>query len=157
MADLINFFAYDDLMNPKVMEEHGLKYRDLFSVSLSAWKLVFNKTPFEENAPPELGLANIIPTANGLGMMEGVLYEIDEIYLPKLDEIYHYPKEYTRKKMRFTRHDFTLTNGIVYIACEDKTNDNLRPSKATLQKLRGAKKYLQMLYFSRLMNIPTCD
>ncbi|OGW15331.1 MAG: hypothetical protein A3K09_05605 [Nitrospinae bacterium RIFCSPLOWO2_12_FULL_47_7] len=157
MANMINFFTYGELMNPKVMEEHGLQYNALFCVSLSAWRLVFNKIPFEENAPPELGLANIVPSQNGLGMMEGVLYEMDERYLPQLDELHRSPKEYQRKTMRFTKHDFTSISGFVYVAREGTTSDNLRPSKAILQKIRSAKKNMQMLYFSRLMNMPTYD
>jgi hypothetical protein len=144
-------------MNPKAMEEQGLHCHAMFSASLSAWKLAFNKTPFADNAPPGQGLANIVPTDNGQGMMEGVLYEIDEGHLPKLDEIHRCPKEYTRMKVRVTKHDFTTVGAFVYVAREDKTNDKLRPSKAVMQKIRGAKKQLQMLYFSRLMNIPTCD
>ena len=81
MANLINFFTYGELMNPKVMEEHGLQCKAMFSVSLSACKLVFNKTPFEDNPPPKLGLANIVHTQNGLAMMEGILYEMEESYL----------------------------------------------------------------------------
>ncbi len=157
MANLINFFAYAELMNPKVMEEHGLKYNAAFSVSLSAMKLVFNKTPFEEGAPPGLGLPNIVNTHNNLGMMEGIVYEMDEKHLPKLDEIHRCPNEYQRKVMRFTRHDFVLINAFTYVAREDKTSDGLRPSKALMQKIKGAKKFLQMLYFSRIMGTPTCD
>ena len=157
MANMINFFTYGELMNPKVMEEHGLKYNALFSVSLSSWKLVFNKTPFEDNAPEGLGLANIVPTADSIGMMEGIIYEMDEAYLPRLDEIHRCPKEYQRKVMRFNKHDFTLTNAFVYVAREEKTAPNLRPSKAIMLKIRGAKKNLQMLYFSRVMNTPTLD
>ena len=157
MANLIHFFTYGELMNPKVMEEHGLQYQALFSVGLSAWKLVFNKTPFEEDAPPGLGLANIVPTDNGQGMMEGVLYEMEESYLPKLDEIHRCPKEYTRIKMRVTKHDFTAASVFAYVAREDRTSDKLRPSKATMQKIRGARRHLQMLYFSRLVNTPTYD
>lgn len=157
MANMINFFTYGELMNPKCLEELGLKYNALFSVSLSSWKLVFNKTPFEENAPEGLGLANIVPTTDKLGMMEGVLYEMDENYLPRLDEIHHCPKEYQRKVMRFNKHDFTITSGFVYVAREEKTATNLRPSKEVMLKIRGAKKFLQMLYFSRVMNIPALE
>jgi hypothetical protein len=157
MANMINFFTYAELMNPKELEALGFKYNAMFSVSLSSWKLVFNKTPFESTAPEGLGLANIAQTTDSLGMMEGVIYEMDEAYLPRLDEIHHCPKEYQRKVMRFNKHDFTMVNAFIYVAREEKTGANLRPSKAMLQKIRGAKKQLQMLYFSRVMNTTTLD
>lgn len=157
MANMINFFTYAELMNPKVMEELGLKYNAMFCVTLSSWKLAFNKTPFDSDAPAGLGLANIVPTADNQGMMEGVMYEMDEAYLPRLDEIHRCPKEYQRKTMRFNKHDFTMVGGYAYIARAEKTGTQLRPSKAIMQKIRGAKKQLQMLYFSRIMNTPTLD
>ncbi|MBI4384413.1 MAG: gamma-glutamylcyclotransferase [Nitrospinae bacterium] len=156
MGGLINFFAYGELMNQELMKEMGLEYKALFCVTLSAWKLTFNKIP-EGNAPPGLGLPNIVPAPSNLGMMEGVMYEMDEKFLPRLDEIHHCPGEYARKVMRCTKHDFTLTNAYIYIARPEKTQEGLKPSKAMMKKIRGARKNLQMLYFSRLMNTPTVD
>jgi hypothetical protein len=157
MTDLINFFAYDELMDPKNMDALGLPHKALFSVTLSAFKLTYNKIPAEPHAPAGLGLASIEPAPNNLGMMEGVMYEMDAALLKKLDEHYQVPNEYQRKNMRFTKHDFALVNAWVYMAHPDRRDDSLKPSKAMLKKLRGARKNLQMLYFSRLMNTPTVD
>ncbi|MCF8721505.1 gamma-glutamylcyclotransferase family protein [Nitrospina gracilis] len=157
MPNYINWFAYDELMNPRVFKEHGLEANASFCVTLSAHKLAFNKIPLDNQGIEKLGMANVIPAASNLGMMEGIMYEMDESFLPKLDEIYHYPDEYLRKKMRLTKHDFTLVDGIVYIAHSDRTNDALMPSKAMLKNFRECKKNLTMLYLSRLMNTPTVD
>lgn len=98
MPNYINFFAYDELMLPEVFEQHGLEANARFSVTLSAHKLMFNKIPFGQEIKEGAGLPNIVTTDGNLGMMEGILYEIEEEFLPKLDEIHHHPDQYQRKK-----------------------------------------------------------
>ena len=85
------------------------------------------------------------------------MYEIDERLLPKLDEIYKYPEEYNRKKMRLTKHDFTYVNGIVYYAQDNRTQEELMPSKAMLKSYKECRGNITMLYISRLMGTPTAD
>ena len=61
MPNLINWFAYDEMMNPEVIKKAGLSYEAAFSVSLSAYKLVFNKIPLDNGGKEKLGHANIAP------------------------------------------------------------------------------------------------
>jgi len=157
MPNLINWFAYDEMMNPEVIKQSGLEYEAAFSVSLSAYKLVFNKIPLDNGGKENLGLANIEPIPGNLGMMEGVLYEMLEENLPKLDALYHHPEEYQRKKMRFTKHDFNFVNGVVYIAQKDRTKKGLLPSKDMLKAYKGCRKILTKLYLSRLLIRPAID
>ena len=157
MGEIVRVFIYDELMNDLVFKEHGLEYKSKTSVTLSAYKRVFNKVPVDNCGIEELGLTNVEPTDDNLGMMIGVLHEMDEKFLTKLDEIYQHPQEYIRKVMNFQRHDFVSTKGFIYIAPLEKTKAGLRPSKSMMKKFRGAKKTMDMLHFSRLMNTPTCD
>ena len=157
MADVVNFFAYGELINEDYFKEKGLEYISKSSVTLSAWRRVFNKIPIDTGGVEGLGLVNIEPTPDNAGMMHGELYVMDEKFLPKLDELFGHPDEYQRKVMRFNRHDFILVNGLTYIARPDKIATGLKPSKATMKIFRKAKKLFPMLYFSRLMNTPTCD
>ena len=157
MPNLINWFAYDEMMNPEVIKKTGLKYEAAFSVSLSAYKLVFNKIPMDNGGKEKLGLANIAPTMDNLGMMEGVLYEMLEENVPKLDALYHHPDEYQRKKMRFTKHDFTFVEGIVYIAQKNRTENGLMPSKDMLKHYKGCRKILTKLYLSKLLIRPAIE
>jgi gamma-glutamylcyclotransferase (GGCT)/AIG2-like uncharacterized protein YtfP len=157
MADVVNFFAYGKLINEDYFKEKGLEYISKSSVTLSAWRRVFNKIPIDNGGLEKLGLVNIEPTPDNSGMMHGELYVMDEKFLPKLDELFGHPDEYQRKVMRFNRHDFILVNGLTYIARPDKIATGLKPSKATMKIFRKAKKLFPMLYFSRLMNTPTCD
>ncbi|QPJ65222.1 MAG: gamma-glutamylcyclotransferase [Candidatus Nitrohelix vancouverensis] len=157
MPDFINFFAYGEMVNETYFKEQGFEYNSKTNVTLSAYRVVFNKLPSDPNAPEGLGVVNIEPTPTNAGMMEGILYEMDEKYVPKLDEYYEYPKEYTRKVMRINRHDFITVNGIVYFAQPERVKAGLKPDKATMKILRGARKTMSMLYFSRLMGTRTID
>ena len=157
MADVVNFFAYGEFINEDYFKEKGLEYISKSSVTLSAWRLAFNKVPIDNGGMEGLGDVNIEPTPDNAGMMHGELYVMDEKFLPKLDEIFGPPDEYQRKVLRFNRHDFILINGLTYIARPDKIAKGLKPSKATMKIFRKAKKFFPMLYFSRLMNTPTCD
>ncbi len=157
MADVVQFFAYNKLINEDYFKEQGLEYISKSSVTLSAWQLVFNKVPIDNGGVEGLGLANIEPTNDNAGMMHGELYAMDEKFLPQLDKLFGHPDEYQRKVLRFNRHDFTMINGLTYIARPDKIATGLKPDKATMKTLRKAKKLFPMLYFSRMMNTPTCD
>ena len=157
MDDIIRVFLYDELMNESVFKEYGLEYLSKSSVTLSAHKRVFNKVPLDNKGIEELGQANIEPTDDNLGMMIGVLHEMDAKFLPKLDEIYQHPNEYKRTVMKFQRHDFTPAKGFIYFALPENTKPGLKPSKEMMKKFRGAKKAMDMLHFARLMNTQTCD
>ena len=157
MPDYISWFAYDEMMNPEVMKSKGLDYTDLFCVNLSAFSVKFNKIPIDNGGQEDLGLGNIVPTHSNLGMMDGIIYDMEEKYLAKLDEIFNVPDEYIRKKMRFTKHDFTFVNAYTYIAQKHRTKEGLKPSKEAMKKMKACKRNLSMLYFCRLMNTPTAN
>ena len=157
MADVVNFFAYGELINEDYFKEKGLEYISKSSVTLSAWRRVFNKIPIDNGGQEGLGLCNIEPTPSNAGMMDAMLYEMERKFLPRLDEIHRHPDEYVRKVMQLTRHDFTLVNGYVYMAHPDRTQPGLKPNKATMKIFRGCRKHMQMLYFARLMNTRTID
>ena len=157
MPNLINWFAYDEMMNPEIIKERGLEYEAAFSVTLSAYKLAFNKIPADNGGKENLGLPNIVPSADNLGMMEGMLYEMPEENLEKLDKIYQHPQEYQRRKMRFTKHDFTFVDGVVYIAQKNRTKSGLLPSKDMLKAYKGCRRLLTKLYLSKLLIRPALD
>ena len=107
-------------MNEAYFKEAGLEYLEKVTVTLSAQRIAFNRIPHEGTGVEGQGLPNIEPTPNNAGMMEGVLYEMRDTFLPKLDEFHGYPKECTRKLMDLNRHDFTVVKGIVYFAQPEK-------------------------------------
>ena len=157
MSEKISFFAYNELINEDYFKEIGLEHIQKVTVTLSAQRVVFNRLPPEAPNIEGLGLPNIETTPDNAGMMEGVLYEMRDSFLAKLDEFHGYPKECNRQVMNLNAHDFHTVRGIVYFAQPDKVGKNLRPSKALIKVFRKARKEFSMLYFSRLMNTRTCD
>ena len=157
MSEKISVFTYNELLNEDYFKEMGFDYIEKVTVTLSAQRLVFNRLPPEGTGIEGQGLPNIEPTPNNAGMMEGVLYEMYDTFLPKLDEFHGYPAECNRKLMDLNRHDFNTVRGIIYFAQPDKIGEKLKPSKALMKLYRKSRKEHTMLYFARLMNTRTCD
>ena len=157
MPEKISVFAYNELINEDYFKEKGFEYIDRVTVTLSAQRIVFNRLPLEGEGIEGQGLPNIEPTPNNAGMMEGMLYDMYDTFLPKLDEFHGYPKECNRKVMDLNAHDFHTVRGIVYFAQPERIRDKLKPSKALMKLFRKSRKEMTMLYFSRLMNTRTCD
>jgi len=157
MSEKISVFAYNELINEDYFKEKGFEYIDKVTVTLSAQRIVFNRLPLEGEGIEGQGLSNIEPTPNNAGMMEGMLYDMYDTFLPKLDEFHGYPKECNRKVMDLNAHDFHTVRGIVYFAQPDRIEDKLKPSKALMKLFRKSRKEMTMLYFARLMNTRTCD
>ena len=157
MSEKISVFAYNELINEDYFKEKGFEYIDKVTVTLSAQRIVFNRLPLEDEGIEGQGLPNIEPTPNNAGMMEGMLYDMYDTFLPKLDEFHGYPKECNRKVMDLNAHDFHTVRGIVYFAQPDRIGDKLNPSKALMKLFKKSRKEMTMLYFARLMNTRTCD
>ena len=157
MSEKISFFAYNELINESFFKEVGFEHIEKVTVTLSAQRIVFNRLPPEISENKGEGLPNIEPTPDNAGMMEGVLYEMKDTFLPKLDEFHGYPKECNRKLMNLNRHDFNTVRGIVYCAQPDKIGEKLKPSKAMMKLFKNSRKEFSMLYFARLMNPRTYD
>ena len=157
MSEKISVFAYNELINEDYFKEKGFEYIDKVTVTLSAQRIVFNRLPLEGEGIEGQGLPNIEPTPNNAGMMEGMLYDMHDTFLPKLDAFHGYPKECNRKVMDLNAHDFHTVRGIVYFAQPERIGDKLKPSKALMKLFRKSRKEMTMLYFARLMNTRTCD
>ena len=157
MSEKISVFTYNELLNEDYFKEMGFDYIEKVTVTLSAQRLVFNRLPPEGTGIEGQGLPNIEPTPNNAGMMEGVLYEMYDSFLPKLDEFHGYPTECSRRLIDLNRHDFNTVRGIVYFAQPDKIGEKLKPNKALMKLFRKSRKEMTMLYFARLMNTRTCD
>ena len=101
MSEKISVFTYNELLNEDYFKEMGFDYIEKVTVTLSAQRLVFNRLPPEGTGIEGQGLPNIEPTPNNAGMMEGVLYEMYDTFLPQLNEFHGYPTECNRKLKNF--------------------------------------------------------
>lgn len=147
----MKYFAYGSNMNPQRMRERKIHYTSRIQASLPGYSLKFNKVasrnPFE-------GYTNIVPEAKGV--VEGVLYEIQEADLKKLDKYEGYPDNYDRQKVKV----LTATSqeeAIAYIACPDKIREGLKPTREYLAHLLVARDMLSEDYYLQLLCCDTLD
>ena len=148
MSEKISVFTYNELLNVDFFKEKGFEYLDKVTVTLSAQRIVFNRLPPEGTGIDGQGLPNIEPTPNNAGMMEGVLYDMHDTFLPKLDEFHGYPKECNRKLMDLNAHDFHTVRGIVYYAQPNRIAEKLKPSKELMKLYRKSRKEHSCLLYT---------
>lgn len=140
------YFAYGSNMNLKKMVDLGCAISFLRAAELRNYELVFNKRSYKD---PSVGFANIVGSDK---RVEGVLYEILEEDLLKLDKIEGCPKHYHRKMVEVicdNRH----VNALTYIATDEWIDESVRPTKKYLDNLMKAKSLLSKDYGDMLDRI----
>ena len=93
-------------MNSQRMLDRGVNFTNKELGILHGYKMLMNKRSYKN---PEMGFANIVPSLDE--HVEGILYEISEEDIFKLDRFEGFPKHYNRRHL--------IVNGeesIVYIA-----------------------------------------
>lgn len=147
----INYFAYGSNMDSQRMKQRGVSFLSRKKAFLKNWKLVFNKVASKN---PNEGYANIIEK-NG-GAVEGIVYEIDEGELKKLDSYEGCPLHYFRKSI-IIEIEQNKKEAIAYIANPHQTKDGLKPSKDYLKHLINGTDILSEDYKEKLKNTKTLD
>ncbi len=146
----MKYFAYGSNMNPRKMDELGIKFTERINATLKGYTLKFNKA---SSLNPEEGFANIIPDEKGL--VEGVLYEISDSDLLKLDEYEGHPQHYRRITVKVETKKGELFDAVTYIASPDKIRNGLKPSKKYLKNLIVARDILPESYVRKLEMMET--
>ncbi len=149
---MVNYFAYGSNMNPERMRERGINYSQRKPATLKGWKLAFNKVASKN---PKEGYANIISDINSI--VEGILYEIYDSDISKLDKYEGCPEHYCRILVKVLMHDGQEVEAITYVANPNKIRDGLRPSKEYLSHLLKGCDLLPKEYCERLREIKTVD
>lgn len=148
----MKYFAYGSNMDPERMKNRGVKFLKRERAILKGFKLVFNKISFQN---PGEGFANIVE--DDKEVVEGILYEIEENDLEKLDRHEGYPSHYTRIKVNVTLENGQTVEAITYIARPDRTREGLKPSKEYLRHLLKGCDLLSKEYCEKLRNVETLD
>ena len=146
------YFAYGSNMNPKRMQERGIKFSRREDAILEGWRLEFNKVASRN---PKEGYANIEPDKETV--VEGILYEIQNSDLEKLDIREGYPRHYNREKVKVKLDNGEEIETITYIAQLDKVRDGLKPSKRYLNHLLRGCDLLSKEYCEKLGRWETLD
>ena len=149
---MIKYFAYGSNMDEKQIIKRGVIFTARQRAKLNGFKLVFNKVA---QSNPEMGYANIIDSPEDT--VEGVLYEIDESGIARLDRYEGAPDHYRRALALVTTVDGQIVTAIVYIAQPDKISDSVKPSRKYLEKLFSAREFLSDGYYLQLVATETID
>lgn len=123
----MKYFAYGTNMNKEQISDRCSYAEPLSCAKYPEHKLIFNSR----------GVATIIPDSNSV--VYGVLYEITQECLNKLDSFEGYPKHYDRKEIKVVNKDGDLVEATVYIANDTEEGE---PRGDDLRKaLKGAKQH----------------
>ena len=152
MGKITKYFAYGSNMAPERMTERGITFSQRKHAMLMDYRLEFNKVAFGR---PEEGYANIVQFENGI--VEGVLYDIQNSDLSKLDRYEGYPDHYHRVKVKVRLDDRQEVDALAYIAQPDKVRDGLKPSREYLDHLLAARDILSESYNRKLEAWQTLD
>lgn len=143
----MKYFAYGSNCNPGVLERKGVEFTARQHAVLSGYRLLFNKIAMREKLPPGVGFANINEDADST--VEGILYDIVDDHLGRLDESERYPEHYTRIDVTVQTKEAAVPC-TAYQACPDKIASGLRPSRNYLNHILSARDFLSRQYFEAL-------
>jgi gamma-glutamylcyclotransferase (GGCT)/AIG2-like uncharacterized protein YtfP len=133
------------------MRERGVTVHGAQRATLAGYKLVFNVSSGDNDG---LGYANIIEDGPD-SIVEGVLYDIGELDIQKLDAAEDWPRCYVKRVVRVTAHEDRQTEALMYVG--SRTASGLAPSKAYLEHLIAGGAFLSQDYRRRLQIIRTID
>jgi len=147
----IFYFAYGSNMDRnRMIEERDVRILSEKVGFIEGWKIVFNKIA---TFPSGSGYANIAKEKNS--KVYGVLYEIEDSDLGKLDKYEGYPTHYKREQITVILNNGKKIIAEVYIAQGNQTQEGLKPTKEYMKYLiNGAKqRNLPIAYIKFLESI----
>jgi len=134
------------------MRERRITFSQRRHAILKGYRLEFNKVASRN---PEEGYANVVQYENGV--VEGVLYDIRDSDLAKLDRYEGYPEHYDRIKVKVRFDDKHQMEAVTYIAQPSKIRYGLRPSRDYLDRLLAAEDLLSESYRRMLAAVQTLE
>ncbi len=142
------YFAYGSNMDSKRMLERGIKFKSRRLGILNGYSLIFNK----KASKGDFGYANISLSEGDF--VEGILYEVGEEDIKKLDKYEGYPNHYDRDYITVFSNKIPIES-IVYIANPNKIMDGLLPTSEYLSHLLEGKEFLSKEYYNKIITIIT--
>jgi len=146
-ANVMKYFAYGSNCNPAIMAKKRVEFTSRSRGTLNGYRLLFNKMALRERLPNGIGFANI--NDDPTGTVEGVVYDIVDEHLTRLDESERYPEHYTRTIVT-VETEAGPTECLTYQAQPDKIADGLVPSRNYLNHILAGRDFLSKQYFDAL-------
>jgi cation transport regulator ChaC len=148
----MKYFAYGSNMDPDRMRRRGVRFSKRERAVLKGWRLEFNKASSRD---PKEGYANIVKDEKGI--VEGVLYEIPEEDVAKLDRCEGFPEHYGRIRVEVELGDGSRVEAVAYVAQPAWVREGLKPSRGYLEHLLRGSDLLSRGYVERLKKQETLD
>jgi len=142
----MNYFAYGSNLNDKRMTERGVNFLSKEKGSIKGYRFIINK---KSQKNPNIGFANIIK--DNFSHVEGIIYEVNQEDILKLDKFEGYPKHYRREN-----HIINNKDCIIYIANDEWTSINeLNATEEYKNHILEGKEFLSETYYKKLLEIKT--
>ena len=148
----MKYFAYGSNMNSKRMEDREINFSKRELAILKDHELCFNKQAFHNTNE---GYANLSPEKDKV--TEGILYEIDDKNIVKLDKFEGYPNHYIKKAIKVELENGNEVDALVYLARPDKIKDGLKPTKKYLNNLMEGRDLISENYNNFLQSFNTME
>jgi gamma-glutamylcyclotransferase (GGCT)/AIG2-like uncharacterized protein YtfP len=143
----MKYFAYGSNCNPAILEKKGVAWTARKRAVLPGYRLLFNKKALRPRIPEGIGFANV--NEDPEGTVEGILYDIRDEHLGRLDESERYPDHYGRVEVTVETDDGP-ERCQTYQAQPDKIAEHLKPSRNYINHILAAKDFLSWQYFEAL-------
>jgi len=140
---MVFYYAYGSNMSEQRMLDRKISFFSRKFGILKDYKLVFNKISKSNN---NISFANIVESVGDI--VEGVIYEINEDDIKKLDKFEGYPIHYIRKNLIIDNKSC-----IVYIAQDQWIKEGVYPTKEYINYLLEAKDVISEEYYNKIKNI----
>lgn len=148
----MKYFAYGSNMDSQRMKDRKVNFSKRELAIIKNYELCFNK---QASRNPNEGYANLVPEKDKI--TEGVLYEINDEDIEKLDKFEGYPNHYDKKTIKVKMENGDEVDALVYIAQADKIKDDLKPTKEYLNHLKEGRDLISEDYNNSLQSIDTLD
>jgi len=148
------YFAYGSNMDPAQMKARGVQYSERKRATLDGYALRFNKTATGRRAKNGEGKGNIEPKPGD--KVEGALYTVTS-GLGSLDKHEGYPSHYEKKQFEVRLDDGTAKKALVYVAKNEMTAKNLKPTRQYLSHYLEGRDLLSTDYYQMLERVETLD
>jgi gamma-glutamylcyclotransferase (GGCT)/AIG2-like uncharacterized protein YtfP len=148
----MKYFAYGSNCDPAVMKRKGVGFTSRRRAVLRGFRLLFSKKAMRRNLPEGIGYANLEEDADGT--VEGILYEIIDEHLERLDRSERYPDHYDRIEVTVGT-DAAPQRCSTYRAQPDKVRAGLKPTRDYLNHILAAGDLLSREYHEALARSQT--
>lgn len=151
----MKYFAYGSNMDPERMKSRKVPFTARKWAILRGYSLTFDKKAM---AGEGIGYGNIVKCEHFRdSSVEGILYEIDEPGLWRLDNCEGYPHHYDRKELKVELTDGTNASAWTYTARPEKVSKGLEPTREYLSHYLKGSDLLSREYVEMLSSVETFD